>query len=164
MFLSDDDFLFVISNTPLVAIDLILRDAEGRIFLGRRRNEPASGKWFVPGGRILKDESIEQAFARICRAELGQQLPYEQARLRGAYTHKYAENVFRVPAVTTHYVVLAYALNIDAPQLQAHAQHVETMWATPAQLTALGSYVHDNVLPYLSADERALMARESTLQ
>jgi len=150
MFLSDDDFLFVITNTPLVAIDLILRDAEGRIFLGRRRNEPASGKWFVPGGRILKNETIEQAFARICRSELGQSLPFEQARLHGAYTHQYAETVVRVPAVTTHYVVLAYALNIDAPQLQAHAQHVETMWATPSQLASLGADVHEHVLPYLS--------------
>ena len=29
--------------------------------MGQRTNEPARGSWFVPGGRILKDEPLDEA-------------------------------------------------------------------------------------------------------
>jgi colanic acid biosynthesis protein WcaH len=61
MLINKQQFLEVISRTPLVSIDLVIRDSKNRILLGRRVNEPARGKWFVPGSRILKDESLDDA-------------------------------------------------------------------------------------------------------
>jgi len=58
MKLSKQDFMEVIERTPLVSIDLVIRDSKNRILLGRRKNEPAKGKWFVPGSRICKGESL----------------------------------------------------------------------------------------------------------
>lgn len=40
--LTEIDFLDVVRLTPLVAIDLIVRDAEARVLIGHRRNRPAS--------------------------------------------------------------------------------------------------------------------------
>jgi len=74
MGLSDDQLLAVIERAPLVSIDLVLRDADGRILLGRRNHEPAKDTWFVPGGRIQQGESLDGAFARIAQAELGARL------------------------------------------------------------------------------------------
>ena len=51
-FLNNDEFAQVVRNAPLVAIDLIIRDPEQRVLVGLRMNEPAKGKWFVPGGTI----------------------------------------------------------------------------------------------------------------
>jgi colanic acid biosynthesis protein WcaH len=39
--------------------------------MGWRENEPAKRTWFVPGGRIRKDEKIADAFERIIRTETG---------------------------------------------------------------------------------------------
>ena len=150
-FLSADAFLAVIANTPLVSIDLIVRDAAGAMLVGRRVNAPARGSWFVPGGRILKDETLEQAFARISEAELGCRRALADARLLGAFTHKYADNALGAPGVTTHYVVLAYVLFADPAQVSALSQHSSVRWITQAQLasdSALAHDVHDNVLPY----------------
>ena len=69
--LSRDAFQNVIRSTPLVSIDLVVRDPQGYVLLGKRVNRPAQGYWFVPGGRIEKNESVQDAFMRLLRGELG---------------------------------------------------------------------------------------------
>ena len=71
MFLGQQAFLEVIDRTPLVAIDLVVVDPQQRVLCGKRTNQPARGFWFAPGGRILKGETLDAAFARIATAELG---------------------------------------------------------------------------------------------
>ena len=68
MLLSPDDFYSVVRLAPLVSIDLIIRNARGEVLLGLRNNEPAKGFYFVPGGIILKQERLHEAFARILKA------------------------------------------------------------------------------------------------
>ncbi|WP_286745065.1 NUDIX domain-containing protein, partial [Aquabacterium sp. UBA2148] len=46
---------------PLVSIDLVLTDESNRLLLGLRRNAPARGWWFTPGGRIRKNEPLAAA-------------------------------------------------------------------------------------------------------
>jgi colanic acid biosynthesis protein WcaH len=53
-FLNKDEFAQVVRNTPLVSIDLIIRDPDQYVLVGFRTNEPAKGKWFVPGGVVRK--------------------------------------------------------------------------------------------------------------
>jgi len=74
MRLTDSQLINVIDKTPLVSIDLIIRDPVGNLLMGLRTNEPAKGEWFVPGGRILKNEKVEDAFTRITKKELGKAL------------------------------------------------------------------------------------------
>ncbi len=57
-FLEKDTFTKVIDCTPLISIDLVIENSSSEILLGYRNNRPAKGYWFVPGGRILKDESM----------------------------------------------------------------------------------------------------------
>lgn len=108
-----DQFLRIVEATPLVSIDLILRDSDSRILLGQRLNSPARGHWFAPGGRIYKDENLETAFARISLTELGHKLDFSEAGFFGAYTHLYADNFAEVEGISTHYVVLAYELRVE---------------------------------------------------
>ncbi len=48
-------FKTVINSTPLISVDLVIKNNEGQILLGKRTNRPAKGFWFVPGGWVLKD-------------------------------------------------------------------------------------------------------------
>jgi len=66
--------LEIIEATPLVSIDLVIRNPSNKVLLGKRNNRPAMGYWFVPGGRIFKNETINQALKRISEVELGQDL------------------------------------------------------------------------------------------
>jgi colanic acid biosynthesis protein WcaH len=149
MLLTEIDFLDVVRLTPLVAFDLIVSDSEGRVLLGRRRNRPARGTWFVPGGRILKDETLDAAFARIAEAELGlSQLARSAARFEGVFEHHYSDNFAGEPDVSTHYIVLAYSLTLtDNSPLGRPEQHSEYVWLAPSELLARAD-VHDNTKAY----------------
>jgi len=91
--LDDLTFKTVIDSTPLISIDLVVRDEAGRILLGQRLNRPAKGFWFVPGGRILKDESLVDAFKRLTLNELGIELGIGLARYLGLYEHFYDDSI-----------------------------------------------------------------------
>ena len=127
--LSRSDFKTVVQLAPLVSIDLIIRDPEGKVLLGRRNNEPAKGSYFVPGGRILKDERIQDAFARILKTEVDCEAAFVDARFLGAFEHFYETNFANEPGFGTHYVTLAYELNVtDVASVRTDPQHSDYSW------------------------------------
>ena len=85
-------FKTIVKHTPLISIDLVIRKDKGEALLGQRLNRPAKNYWFVPGGRIFKDESFEDAFKRITFEELGVQTSLGEAIFLGVYEHFYYDN------------------------------------------------------------------------
>lgn len=154
MWLAADTFRSVVASTPLVSIDLVVQDARGDILLGQRLNRPARGFWFVPGGRILKNESLDAAFERLTLAELSQAFGRSQARLLGVYEHFYRDSVFGAEGVApdTHYVVLGYRLVLPAGQRLAppRAQHDRYRWWSIRAMQD-SAEVHPNTRAYLDA-------------
>ena len=67
--LNQKTFQKIISSTPLVSIDLCLIHKDS-LLLGKRTNEPLKGRWFTPGGRIMKNERWEDCIERIAKVEL----------------------------------------------------------------------------------------------
>ena len=129
MWLDPEKFLAVVEHAPLVSIDLIVRREDGRVLLGKRRNEPAKGCWFVPGGRIHKNERLEAAFRRISLAELGMPCAAGDGRFLGVFEHFYAANFAEKPGTGTHYVVLAYEVTpAKLPGTLPADQHGEYKW------------------------------------
>ncbi|RJT27305.1 GDP-mannose mannosyl hydrolase [Buttiauxella izardii] len=152
MFLSAEDFSTVVRSTPLISIDLIVENQAGEFLLGLRTQRPAQNFWFVPGGRVQKDETLERAFARLTEAELGQRFTLSDGEFYGVWQHFYDDN-FSGPEFSTHYVVLGFRLRVDAEKLQLpDAQHSDYRWLTPEQLLARDD-VHDNSRAYFLADK-----------
>ena len=146
--LNKDEFAQVVRNMPLVSIDLIIRNPDHCVLVGLRTNEPAKGKWFVPGGVVLKYERLADAFARIVKAEIGLEASINDAKFVGVYEHLYDSNVLEEEGFGTHYVVLAYQLNLDhQPSLVSNPQHSGFRWMTPAELTS-SPEVHQNTRAY----------------
>lgn len=143
-----EQWLEVVTRAPLVSIDLVIRDAQKRVLLGLRRNEPARGFWFVPGGVIRKNERLDDAFARITHDELGLALKRADAHFLGVHEHLYDSNFAGAPGVGTHYVVLAHECNVgDALTSLPESQHGEWRWMTSWELLARDD-VHENTLAY----------------
>jgi len=126
MFLSRDIFSCVVENTPLISIDLIVKNQHNQILLGKRVNEPACGFWFVPGGRIYKDESLDNAFPRIVKDELNITFCRKDAKLQNMYEHFYDNNVFNND-FSTHYLVLAHVIILEHLPI-LNKQHSEYKW------------------------------------
>ena len=146
MKLSNELFQTVITHTPLISIDLVVRNSSGEVLLGLRSNKPAKGFWFVPGGRIYKDEPLDKAFARLTKLELGQSIPRGEATFLGVYEHFYQDNYFG-EEFTTHYVVLAYELAIQTCDCLPHEQHEKYSWFNRECLLA-DRMVHANTKAY----------------
>ena len=147
MRLAPEDFARVVRLTPLVSIDFVVRNAAGEMLVGWRRNRPARDSWFVPGGRIDKNERIAAAFERLARAELGAPFTLGMARFLGVFEHFYADNFAGDAGFGTHYVVLAYALEAIEPLALPDAQHARYRWMGDAALLA-DPEVHANTRAY----------------
>jgi colanic acid biosynthesis protein WcaH len=146
--ISEDKFACIVRYAPLPSIDLIIRDSDHRVLVGLRTNEPAKNYYFVPGGVIRKNETIELAFARILRAETGCNASLSDARFLGVFQHFYSANRFGEPSYGTHYVVLAYELQLDhCPAIVLDAQHSASKWMAAADLLS-ASDVHENTKAY----------------
>lgn len=152
--LSTQTFTDACAALPLVSIDLLITrpGSNGEeLLLGLRNNRPAQGWWFTPGGRIRKNEALHIAMHRIAADELN--LPealLPRATLLGAWDHFYPDSAFS-PAVSTHYVNLAYWLRVDAAEagaIQAPAgrlhQHSDWKWLT-LESAMQSELVHKNV-------------------
>lgn len=146
MHFNKDTFLRVIEATPFVSIDLIIRNEKQQVLLGYRLNRPARDCWFVPGGRIRKNERTQDALQRIAQTELG--IPARPGTLLGVFDHIYDDNYYGVAGLGTHYVVCAYQFEIgsDAPFTQDD-QHARLKWWSVEALLASGE-VHDNTKLY----------------
>lgn len=137
MWLSKESFHDVVANTPLISIDLIVSNEQGDFLLGERKNRPAQDYWFVPGGRVRKNETLDNAFLRLTQQELGIVYARHQAEWLGVYQHFYTDSIFGESrdAPSTHYIVLAYQLkNIESVNILVNDQHTSFHWWKSTQL------------------------------
>lgn len=126
----------VVESAPLISIDLLVQNEHGEFLLGLRNNRPAQGFWFVPGGRVQKNETLDAAFRRLTNEELGIQLEKNQAQFKGVYEHFYQDSVFG-EYVSTHYVVLAYRFTMKKANVElSAAQHNNIAWQLPDAILA----------------------------
>ncbi|NPA54197.1 MAG: GDP-mannose mannosyl hydrolase [Aquificae bacterium] len=139
-------FHCIIKHTPLVSIDIIIRNKEGKYLLGLRKNRPAKGFWFVPGGRIFKGETIEEAFRNITRNELGIEFNKSDAKFLGVFEHFYDDNFFGEDT-GTHYIVNAFLLEIGDVELKPDIQHEAFRWATREEILS-DNKVHEYCKDY----------------
>lgn len=145
--LDKGQFQQIVAATPLISIDLIVRNELGQILLGRRLNRPAQSFWFVPGGRVRKDERLNDAFWRLTEEELGVAASRGSARLLGPYEHFYADN-FSGEDFSTHYVVLGYEVAWQGQQdALPISQHDQYRWFDVADLLQDPS-VHQHTKDY----------------
>lgn len=164
MFLDKHTFSTVIKSTPLVSIDLVVFNTNGQALLGQRLNRPAKSFWFVPGGRILKDESLAQAFKRLTIDELGTEFAIEQAILQGPYDHFYNDNVFG-EAFTTHYVAISFILKIEQTleSLPINIQHNNYKWFDIEDLLN-NEAVHKHTKQYFKSLSSSICNHKKTTQ
>ena len=148
MFLDKELYLTVIKSTPLVSIDLVVKSKQGQALLGKRLNKPAKDFWFVPGGRILKNESLASAFKRLTLEELGHEFYIQQASFLAPFDHFYDDHVYGND-LSTHYVALAYVLTLECAleKLPLNIQHGNYHWFNIDELMQLDD-VHKHTKNY----------------
>ena len=141
--LDDQTFEAVISSTPLISIDLLVKK-DNKILLGKRINKPAQGYLFSIGGRVYKNETIDSAMMRIASNELNISLKLTPSFI-GVFEHFYDDSIYE--DVSTHYVNLAYEIEIEGTLNLPSEQHNEYQWLTIDELLK-SKQVHQYVKDY----------------
>ncbi|BAC89027.1 NUDIX domain-containing protein [Gloeobacter violaceus] len=60
----------ILANLPIACVDVAIV-AQGAVLLVKRKVPPAMGQWWVPGGRVLKNEMMKDAARRKAFEEVG---------------------------------------------------------------------------------------------
>ena len=128
--LDDATFKTIVDSAPLISIDILARK-NNKVLLGKRVNKPAQGYYFSTGGRINKNESIDNAMARVALNELNIELK-SIPKFIGVFEHFYDDSIYE--NFSTHYVNIAYEYEVEEiPDLPTE-QHSEYKWFTIDEL------------------------------
>lgn len=140
--LDAEQYKSLIKNAPLFSLDLIVLNPMNEILIGRRTNAPAKNWWFVPGGRVQKNETLQSACLRISKSELGFELELSESYFLGIYEHFY-KDCFFCNDISTHYINASYMvrLNLDSMVDIPYEQHDEYRWV-PLECFSADEKVH----------------------
>ena len=112
--------------------------------MGKRVNKPAQDYLFSTGGRVYKNETINNAMIRIAKDELNFELK-SSPKFIGVFEHFYDDSIYQ--DLSTHYVNLAYELKIEEVPNLPNKQHNEYQWLTINELLK-SRQVHKYVKDY----------------
>ncbi len=141
-------FKIVVDNTPLISIDFIIKNSDSKILLGKRVNKPAKDYLFTLGGRVYKNEKLNDAKQRILKEEVGLDIKNYIPKFIGVFEHFYNDS-FVDNNISTHYVNLAYEIRVSYIQDLPKAQHNSYNWLSLDELIN-SNEVHKYVKDYFS--------------
>ena len=80
-----DVFYFVSQLTPLVNVDLLVKNKKGQVLLTWRDDQFYGPAWHIPGGIIRFKEGIEDRIEKVAQLELGASVHFspEPIHIRG---------------------------------------------------------------------------------
>jgi ADP-ribose pyrophosphatase YjhB (NUDIX family) len=72
-------FYYVSRTTPLINVDLLIKDDTGRTLLAWRDDPFVGAGWHVPGGIIRFKETMAERIAQVAAIEIGSEVQYDPA-------------------------------------------------------------------------------------
>jgi colanic acid biosynthesis protein WcaH len=69
-FIDDELYDQILRHMPIACVDVAIVH-NGCVLLVRRGDAPAKGQWWVPGGRVVKGETMRDTARRKARDEVG---------------------------------------------------------------------------------------------
>ena len=79
--LPDDLFLFVSRITPLINVDLLIKNEQNHTLLTWRDDEYYTTGWHIPGGIIRYKETIADRIKAVAKDELGAKIEFKDSPL-----------------------------------------------------------------------------------
>jgi len=111
--LPEDLFLFVSSITPLVNVDLLIQDSQGRTLLTWRDDRFYGAGWHIPGGIIRYKETLEDRLRETARRELASEIEFDPSPLA------IEQNIHPLHRERGHFIALLYRCRLLTPPPEA---------------------------------------------
>ena len=107
--LPEDLFYYISSATPIINVDLLIKDEKGRTLLAWRDDQYAGKGWHVPGGVIRLKETINERINEVARTEIGTLIDCynpEPIAINEIFNHE--------REVRSHFISLLYKCSLPA--------------------------------------------------
>jgi ADP-ribose pyrophosphatase YjhB (NUDIX family) len=103
----------IIKLMPIPSVEAVIV-IDGSLLFLRRKNDPAMGQWWFPGGRIHREESFEETLHREVKEETG--LEIESYRFIKAYSRVFPER---------HDITIVYLCKCKESKIEIDSEHSE---------------------------------------
>lgn len=113
----------ILENMPIICVDGVITNDRNQILFLKRENEPAKNEWWFPGGRLLKNESLEEAIIRKIKEETN--IDAYVISYLGTTETMFNTGPFGFPV---HTVNFTYHLRPESDDLKIDSQHSEYVW------------------------------------
>jgi len=146
-----DVFYFVSQLTPLINVDLLIKNKKGQVLLTWREDKFYGPAWHIPGGIIRFKERIEDRIEKVAQLELGASVLFspEPIHIRGL--------INKERDVRGHFISMLYLceLNSDLDEKNAYksGEPRQGEWAWHDKAPANLLKVHEAFRKYI--DETA---------
>jgi len=118
MWIEDKYYKIILEWMPIPTVDGIIT-FEGNFLLLKRNNPPVKGEWWVPGGRVRKGESLEEAVSREVFEETG--LECEIIRQVGVINLVFPE---------CHTISIYYLVEAKNSNVKLNEEHSDYRWVS----------------------------------
>jgi ADP-ribose pyrophosphatase YjhB (NUDIX family) len=103
----------IIKLMPIPSVEAVIV-IDGSLLFLRRKNDPAMGQWWFPGGRIHRGESFEETLHREVKEETG--LEIESYLFIKAYSRVFPER---------HDITIVYLCKCKESKIEIDSEHSE---------------------------------------
>jgi colanic acid biosynthesis protein WcaH len=137
-FIEPKTYRKIVESMPIACVDLVVKNKRKFLFL-KRKDDPAKGKWWFPGGRVFFNESLETTVNRKLKEEINVVNPL-RIKLLGVGETMFKKGRFGKPAHTINSVWLAEISDRQAQGIRLDKTSADYKW-----LDKIGKDFH----PYL---------------
>jgi colanic acid biosynthesis protein WcaH len=95
----------IVERMPIACVDLVVKSGSKFLFL-KRKDDPAKGMWWFPGGRIFFNEKLENTVSRKLKEEINVAKPL-RIKFLGVGETMFKKGKFGKPMHTINSVFLA---------------------------------------------------------
>lgn len=127
MFIDKNLYEKILDVIPITCVDIIIKNDNDEILLLKRMNEPAKNEYWFPGGRIFKNESIENCIKRKLKEEISSEL--ESFEFIGFSNTEFPTGPFDKPV---HTINLTYSVKIKNKLVKIDGNHEKFIWTNIA--------------------------------
>lgn len=127
----------ILTNIPVACVDAVIIE-DGAALLVKRKDKPVQGEWWVPGGRIVKNEMMRDTVYRKTIEEVGLMCSVGPI----IYT---AETIFPdgpndIPVHTINTVFLLHVHHSSRTAIKLDSHHSDFRWVKK---------IDENLHPYI---------------
>ncbi len=100
-------FWLVSRLTPLVNVDLLIKDRFNRVLLAWREDQFAGKGWHIPGGIVRYKETLEERIQQVALTEVGKKVKYDPNPID-------INQIHRTHATRGHFISFLYICSVDS--------------------------------------------------